>query len=258
MELEGKVAIVTGATGTLGRGICSALARRGMRLIIADLDQERCDDFAAEIAASGPGSLGVRIDVTSAASCTAMVRRCIEVFGQIDALINNAGVIEVAPMTELSETSWDRVIDVNLKGTFLCTQAVVPHMIARKTGRIVNVASVAAKRPAPLQTAYAASKHGIVGLSQVWCQELAPHDITVNTLCPGFIDSPMWHDHLGPALAKTTGADPADMATTLARTLMPLGRPQTPRDMGEAVAYLCTADNVTGQTLTVDGGLTMY
>lgn len=258
MQLENRVAIVTGAAGAIGRGICKVLQQRGMKVVVADLNQEACDRFAAELRAKGGDALGVAVSVTSKSAIRAMVDKVLGHYGQIDALVNNAGIIELGPLVDLSEAQWERVIDVNLKGSFLCTQAVAPTMIAQQRGRIVNFASVAAKRPAPLQSAYAASKHGIVGLTQVWCQELAPHNITVNTVCPGFVDSPMWGQHLGPAYAAQVGVAAEEVMSALAKSMMPLGRPQQPEDIGEAVAYLCIADNVTGQSLVVDGGYSMY
>ena len=129
---------------------------------------------------------------------------------------------------------------------------------ANKKGRIINISSVAAKRPGPLQTAYAASKHGLIGLTQVWTQELGEHNITVNAVCPGFIDSPMWKDHLGPAMAPVFGCEPSELIGNLAKAYMPLGRPQTAADIGQGVAYFCRADNTSGQTLTIDGGHAMY
>lgn len=258
MDLKGKVVIVTGATGILGRGICTVLAGEGMRVVAADLAPARCAALADELVAGGGAALGVAVDVTVKESIARMVAQVLAAYGQIDALINNAGIIEVGAVVDFPEEKWDRVLDVNLKGAFLCAQAVVPGMIERRCGRIVNVSSVAAKRPAPLQSAYASSKHGLLGLTQVWCQELGPHNITVNSVCPGFIESPMWSEHLSPAFAPKFGVAPPDVVETLARAVMPLGRPQQPEDIGQAVAYLCRADNVTGQSMVVDGGLTMY
>lgn len=254
MELENRVAIVTGAVGMIGRGICKVLRNRGMKVVVADLNLAACNRLADELVADQGLALGVEVSVTSSASLTNMVETVMRKFGQIDALVNNAGVIELGPLTDLSEEKWDRVIEVNLKGTFRCTQHVARVMIEQKRGRIINFASVAAKRPAPLQSAYAASKHGVVGLTQVWCQELAPHNITVNTVCPGFVDSPMWTQQLGPAYSAVVGVPADQVMEALAKAQMPLARPQTPEDIGEAVAYLCTADNVTGQSLVVDGG----
>lgn len=258
MDLKDKVVIVTGAAGTLGKGICRELALEGMQVAAADLAQDQVDDLADEIKTSGGSALGIAVDVTSRESTVKMAQDVIAAFGRIDVLVNNAGVIAVAPLVAFKEEDWDRIINVNMKGAFLCAQAVVSHMIENKNGRIINIASVAAKRPGPLQTAYAASKHGLVGMTQVWSQELGEHNITVNAVCPGFIDSPMWKDHLSPALAPVFGCEPSELVQTIAKAFMPLGRPQTPEDIGQAVAYFCRADNTSGQTLTVDGGHAMW
>lgn len=258
MELTNRVVIVTGAVGMIGRGICKVLHARGMKVVVSDLDSVACASLADELGAADGQALGVAAGVTDRASLDRMVETVMQHFGQIDALVNNAGIIELGSLIDLSEEKWDRVINVNLKGTFLCTQAVAPVMIKQGRGSIVNFASVAAKRPAPLQSAYAATKHGVIGLTQVWCQELAPYNITVNTVCPGFIDSPMWHQQLGPAYAPMLGVPAEQVMGVLAKTQMPLGRPQQPEDIGEAVAYLCSADNVTGQSLVVDGGYSRF
>lgn len=268
MDLKGKVAIVTGAVGAIGRGICTVLAHEGMSIVVADIAQDACDRFASElnypaashgaIKASGGSALGVAVDVTSGSSTAKMAQQVLDAFGQIDALVNNAGIIVAASLVDHTEEDFDRIMNVNLKGAFLCAKAVVPHMIERKQGRIINIASVAAKRAGPLECAYAASKHGMLGLNQVWCQELGPHNITVNAVGPGFVKSVMWKDHLSPAYAPAFGVEPAELVDTLAKAVMPLGRPQTPEDIGQAVAYLCKADNVSGQTLLVDGGLAMW
>lgn len=258
MDLKEKVVIVTGAVGTIGKGICTVLAAEGMRVVMADLAQDACERFAEEIKASGGNAFGVAVDVTSGESTKGMAQKVLETFGQIDVLVNNAGIIRVAPLVDHSEEDFDRVIAVNLKGAFLCAKAVAPHMIERKHGRIINVASVVAKRTGPLVSAYAASKHGILGLNQVWCQELGPHNITVNAVCPGFIESPMWKDHLSPALAPVFGIGASEVVQTLSKQNMPLGRPQTPEDIGQAIAYFCKADNVSGQALVVDGGYAMW
>ncbi|MBI5586682.1 MAG: SDR family oxidoreductase [Deltaproteobacteria bacterium] len=258
MDLCNRVAIVTGAVGTIGQGICRSLRLQGMQLVVADLSQEACDRLAEELRASGGSALGLAVDVTSRVSTQKMAQTVIEAFGQIDVLVNNAGIIVVAPVTDLKESDWDQVIAVNLKGAFLCTQAVAAHMIENRNGRIINISSVAAKRPGPLQTAYAASKHGLIGLTQVWCQELGPHNITVNAVCPGFIDSAMWREQLSPAYAPGFGCEPSELVETIAKAFMPLQRPQTPEDIGQAVAYLCAADQVSGQALTVDGGHALW
>ena len=256
MELKDKVAIVTGAAGMIGQGICRVLHQRGMKVVAVDMNTQACDLLVAELGADEGRAMSLQVNVTDHNSLTAMVKAVLARFGAIDALVNNAGIIELGSVVELSEEKWDRVINVNLKGTFLCTQVVVPVMIQQSRGSIVNLASVAAKRPAPLQSAYAASKHGVIGLTQVWSQELAPHNITVNTVCPGFVDSPMWSQQLGPAYAAMAGVPADEVMGVLAKTQMPLGRPQTPEDIGDAVAFVCGAGNMTGQSVVIDGGFT--
>jgi NAD(P)-dependent dehydrogenase (short-subunit alcohol dehydrogenase family) len=258
LDLKNKVVIVTGAVGTIGKGICRELSKEGMQVAVADLSREKVNSFVDEIKSSGGSALGITVDVTARSSTLKMAQDVIESFGRIDVLVNNAGIIVVAPLTDFKEEDWDRIIAVNLKGAFLCAQAVVGHMIENQNGRIINISSVSAKRPGPLQTAYCASKHGMVGMTQVWCQELGAHNITVNNVCPGFIDSPMWKDHLSPALAPEFGCEPSELVDTIAKAFMPLQRQQTPEDIGQAVAYFCRADNTTGQTLTVDGGHAMW
>jgi meso-butanediol dehydrogenase / (S,S)-butanediol dehydrogenase / diacetyl reductase len=258
MKLQNKVAIVTGAAGKIGQGICRALHQSGMRVVAADLNQQACNSLVDELSSNEKRIISTQVNITDRKSLAEMIKTVMAQFGSIDALVNNAGIIELGSLIELSEEKWDRVIDINLKGTFLCTQAVAPIMIKQGRGSIVNLASVAAKRPAPLQSAYAATKHGVIGLTQVWSQELAPHNITVNAVCPGFIDSPMWSQQLGPAYAAMIGVPPDQVMDVLAKTQMPLGRPQVPEDIGEAVAFVLSAANMTGQSLVIDGGFTRY
>ena len=258
MELKDKVAIVTGAAGMIGQGICRVLHQRGMKVVVADLNVQACDALVTELGGNEGLAIAVQVSVTDRQSLAAMVKAVLAQFGAIDVLVNNAGVIELGSLVDLSEEKWDRVINVNLKGTFLCTQVVAPVMIEQNRGSIVNLASVAAKRPAPLQSAYAATKHGVIGLTQVWSQELAPHNITVNAVCPGFVESPMWSQQLGPAYAAMVGVPPEEVMAVLAKTQMPLGRPQTPADIGDAVAFVCGAANMTGQSVVIDGGFTRF
>jgi meso-butanediol dehydrogenase / (S,S)-butanediol dehydrogenase / diacetyl reductase len=254
MDLKKRVAIVTGAVGAIGHGICDVLAKVGMQVVVADMKQQACDDYAAKINATGGNAMGVAVDVTESKSILTMVEKVISAYGQIDVLVNNAGVVVIAPLIEYTEEDFDRVLRVNLKGAFLCAKAVVPHMIERKNGRIINISSIAAKRPAPLQSAYAASKYGLIGLTAVWCQELGEYNITVNAVCPGFVESAMWTDHLSPAISSSLGVKPHEVIETVAQASMALKRPQTPEDIGDAVAYIAKADNVSGEALVVDGG----
>ena len=254
MYLQEKVAIVTGAARGIGRGIALELAKEGMKIVVADIEQSQMGAAVEEIKRLKTEALAVDADVSSESAVERMVNETIEAFGQIDVLVNNAGIIAAGPCTEETEENWDRILEVNLKGTFRCCKAVMPHMIQRHTGRIVNIASVAGKTSHPLLLAYSVSKHGVIGLTQALAQGLGEHNITVNAVCPGIVDSAMWRDHLNPVLSPLVGVEPDQVVQSFCEQSAPLGRPQSPEDVGQAVAFLCKADNVSGVALNVDGG----
>jgi len=260
MELQGTVAIVTGGARGIGRGIAYELAKEGVRVAIADLPAtvaER-DETIAEIKRLGSDALAIDVDVRDFAQCQAMVQRTIDAWGQVDILVNNAGVIRIGPVVAFSEEDWDLVLDVNLKGTFLCTKAVAPHMMQRRGGRIINLSSIAGKRGSAITSAYCASKFAIIGFTQSMAAELAGADVTVNAICPGEVDTHMWRDVLSPAIASATGVTATEAFDNFIKQRVPLGRPQTAEDMGQAAVYLCKADNVTGIALNVNGGTEMH
>jgi NAD(P)-dependent dehydrogenase (short-subunit alcohol dehydrogenase family) len=256
MNLTGRVGIVTGAARGIGRGIALELAREGMHIAAVDLLKEELEDLVKEIKSFQVRALALEIDVASAEATHRMVDETLKEFGQIDVLVNNAAIVVVTPFTELKEEDWDKVIKVNLKGTFLCCKAVVPHMIQRKSGRIINISSVAGKKAPPLISAYSASKHGVIGLTQALAQELGVHNITVNAVCPGFVPTPLW-ETLMPAISAAMGIEQTQFFETFAKTQVPLQRLQTPEDIGQCVAFLCKADNISGVAINVDGGHTM-
>lgn len=256
MELKDTVAIVTGGSRGIGRGIALALAKEGTNVVVADLPSERAamDETKKLIEAEGVQAHLVDCDVRVEAQTVALVKEAIDRFGKIDILVNNAGVISVAPVAMMSEEAWDRVIDVNLKGTFLCSKAVAPHMMERRSGRIINLSSMAGRRGNPGLAHYCTSKWGIIGFTQSLALELGALGITVNAVCPGVVDSAMWRDHLIPAIAMAQG-EPSEAAwESFVRDRIALGRPQTVEDIGEAVVYLCRAENVTGEAINVTGG----
>lgn len=254
MELKGKVAIVTGGGSGIGRATALILAREGSSVAIADINIETANKVAAQVKEQGGRCLAVKTDVSRAQEVNHMVEETVRQFGALDILVNNAGIAPRALLQDLEESTWDRVIEVNLKGTFLCTRAAIRHMIQRKSGRIVNIASGQWFRPGGSSgPAYAASKGGIVSFTKSVALELAPHGINVNVVAPGLTDTPMIR-----ALYATEEA--WRVATTSSRLTPPLGKINEPEDIAEAVLFLVKPATryITGQTLHVNGGSFMW
>ncbi len=248
MELKGKVAIVTGSGRGIGEGIAIVLAREGARLVIVDMNVDDARNVVRTIEAAGGQAIATRTDISKKTDVEAMVAATLEAFGTVDILVNNAG-IEATPCLahEMPEAQWDRVLGINLKGTFFCCQAVLPTMIAKGSGRIVNIASTAGIRMTFFGSIdYTVSKHGVAGLTQHLAWEVADHHITVNTVCPGGVLTPLMEQH-------TT----AEFRDKVVKRLIPLGRMDTIEEIGEAVSFLASdrAKMITGQMLAVDGGL---
>ena len=255
MELRGKVALVTGAGRGIGQGIAQAFAQAGCQVAVADLLHDNARHVAEEIAALGTASIALAVDVTSAAQIGATVGATIAAFGRIDILVNAAGVVHSASVTEIGEADWDRVIDINLKGTFLCCQAVLPAMRDQGGGRIINLASIAGKEGYPTLAHYCASKFGVVGFTSAVAREVARDNITVNAICPGIVQTAMW-DYL--AEARRRPGETIEDSWQRSVSGIPQGRPQTPEDIGAAAVFLATMDNITGQALNVDGGMVSH
>ncbi len=248
MRLEGKVAIVTGAGGGIGKGIVLRLAEEGANVVLVDLDQDGAQDVAQKVESMGRRSLVLGTDVSNSASVGAMVATTLEWGGHIDILVNNAGVELIRPLFEISEADWDKTIDVNLKGAWLCSQAVAKVMAdAENRGRIINVASIMAEMPAPGEPHYAASKGGILMLTKAMALDLAPYDINVNAIGPGVIKNGL--------SSKGCLTDPATAEKI--RAGIPLQRFGSPRDIGNAAVFLSSeeANYVTGVIIYVDGGV---
>lgn len=248
MELKGKTAIVTGSARGIGEGIALVLAREGANVVVNSRKAKDCEVVVRKIVSSGGKAIAVGADVSKKADVDAMVSETIAQFGAIDILVNNAGIEGTPCLTkDLSEEQWDRVLGVNLKGTFLCCQAVIPQMMKQGKGRIVNIGSTASIRMTFFGSIeYTVSKHGQAGLSRHLAWELADSHITVNTVCPGGVQTPLME-------ASTT---PEYREMTIKR-LIPLGRFTTMEEIGEAVSFLASdrAATITGQMLAVDGGL---
>jgi len=239
-----RVIIVTGGGSGLGEDYCRAYAAEGGKVVCADIDEAAAARTAGALRASGGVALPVRCDVTSAHEVQQVVEATLHTYGRIDVLVNNAGVIRRRSIVGTTEEDWDREIDTDLKGPFLCARAVVPHMMERGYGKIVNISSVAGIVGC-ISTAYAASKAGINGLTRQWALELAPHGIRVNSVAPGYTATPINEKLRQTPAAKRIGET------------IPLGWGK-PADITAAVLFLSAAesDYITGQTLAVDGGLT--
>ncbi len=259
MNLKDTTAIVTGGARGIGRGIALELAKAGVNIVIADLPdaQEDADETCKLIEAEGAQALSVQTNVREETQCQAMAQAAIDKFGDIDILVNNAGVIGVAPVVAMSQDEWERVIGVNLTGTFLCCKAVIPHMTERGSGRIINLSSQAGKKGQAAIAHYSTSKFGIIGFTQSLALEVAGSNITVNAICPGEVDSAMWRESLLPAIAGLQGITLDEAWENWNRERVPLGRPQTVEDIGQAAVFLCQADNITGESINVTGGSEM-
>ena len=271
MDLKGKVAVVTGGARGIGLGIADALARQGAHVAVADLYTPSQGTagyaFAAErdvaqavenLEARGGRAIGVPVDVTDLAQLEAMVGTVTQQLGPIDILCNNAGVIDTGSVVETTEDQWDAMMNVNVKGVFLGCKAVLPGMIERRQGRIVNTASIAGKRGGARMSAYCASKFAVIGFTQSLANEAAQYNITANAICPGILGTTMWLDVMLHERGIEGGENREEAFREFAKTFMPLGRPQTPDDIGEAAVYLAQADNVTGIALNVAGGYVMH
>ncbi|MFN2427654.1 MAG: SDR family NAD(P)-dependent oxidoreductase [Candidatus Binatia bacterium] len=267
MELDGRTALVTGAARGLGRTIAVALAREGCDVVVSDLaasdraplgyalaGADELESTAAAVRACGRRSLAVFADVTCAKDVERMTAAAVAEMGRLDILVANAGIIAAAPVVAMDEELWDRIFAVNVRGVFLSARAAIPHLVARGSGRIVNIASVAGKTGRAGLSAYCASKAAVISLTQSLAEELGPAGISVNALCPGFIRTAMWTEVLSPMLSAMTGLPVSDAFDEFIQRSTFTKREQTPEEIAEAAVFLCRAENVTGITLTVAGG----
>lgn len=241
-RIDGRTAIVTGAGQGIGRAIAILFAAQGANVVVVDAVAERGDAVAHTVAKGGGKAISVPADVSRRDQVEAMVKHTVALFGAADILVNNAGILRNAPFLEMSEAVWDEVIAVHLKGAFHTCQCVLPGMVARQHGRIVNFCSGAALG-SPLEANYSTAKAGLVGLTRTLALEFAPHNITVNAVAPGVIDTPM-----------TTAQSPELIANIV--TQVPLGRLGTPEEVAGVALFFATDASAytTGQVLFVCGG----
>lgn len=251
MRLQGKVALLTAAAGAgIGQATARMLAQEGAHVVVSDMHPDRPRQLAEAIAQeTGVAALGLQCDVTQRAQVDALVQRALERFGRIDILFNNAGTNRPAPVAEMTDEAWGLIMDTCLRGTFYCCRAVLPGMMERKGGRIVNIASTAAFTG--LQhghAAYAAAKAGVIAFTRCLAMEAAPHYITANVIAPGFI-----FNEFIPRLY------PSEEIERMNRSI-PYPRKGVPEDIGHAVVFLCSDEGeyITGQTLCVSGGSWMH
>ncbi len=245
--LAGKVVVVTGSGRGMGRAMAERFVAEGARVAVADVDKDTATETATAL---GEAARAVHVDVTDRASVGAAVEEIQAVLGPVDVLVNNAGWDRIVPFVETDEELWDRIIAINLKGVLHCSRAVVPAMIERRSGRVVNISSDAGRVGSSGEGVYSAAKAGIIGFTKTLAREVARYGITVNAVCPGPTDTPL--------LAEMIGEGHDGYVDALKRQI-PLRRLGRPEDVAGAVAFLASDDAgfITGQTLSVSGGLTM-
>lgn len=268
MRLKDKVAIVTGAGGGLGEGICTCFAQEGADVVVSDVKLELAERVAEKVRSIGRRAVAVKTDVRVKKDCQGLVEKALAEMSGLDILVCNAGVSgfvhrressEPPVLENISEDDWNLTIDVNLKGVFLCNQAVAKHFKDQKRGRIVNISSIGGRKGVDFIPHYCASKAGVIVFTQAVALQLAPYNVNVNTVCPGLIWTPMW-DEAAHVLAQSNpelkGLTPDQVFQGAVQEMIPLGRPQMPEDIAKAVVFLASDDakEITGQALNIDGG----
>ena len=246
MDLTGQVAVVTGGTRGIGKAIAEELAKKGVQVIVCGRNPETAQQTAAALSSFGVKTLGVRLDVSNSEEVEKTFEDIRKEFQKIDILVNNAGITKDGLLIRMKEEAWDAVIDINLKGVFLCSKAVIPDMAKRRYGRIINITSVAGFMGNPGQANYSASKAGIMGFTKTVAREYAGRGITVNAVAPGFIETAM------------TEVLPGNIKEEM-KKIIPLGRFGSVDDIANAALFLASPESgyITGQVIHVNGGMYM-
>lgn len=255
MRLNGKVAIVTGGAQGMGRAICERYVLEGASVVIADLNPDGAQQAAQELSGTDGKVVAVAVDVRDQTQVQQMVDAAVEHFGGVDILVNNAGVGKIIPFLDTTEADWNFIFDINCKGLLWSSQAAARQMIAQgRGGKIINLASQAGRRGEALVLAYCASKACVISMTQSIALALAPHNINVNAIAPGIVDTPFWEE-VDKQFAALLGMDVGEPKRTFVKSI-PLGRIEQPEDITGAAVFLASADSnyVTQQTLNVDGG----
>lgn len=269
-RFEGKSALVVGGAQGIGEAVALRLANEGARIVVADIDIERALELGKQLHRAGDGGDAVQVDLSDPASIDQMVKKAVDILGHIDIMVNTGGVVHNTPLFEVTEADWNRVININQRGTAFCMKAVGQHMVERVPedvksrgksdtcyGKIVNFSSISGRRGRPYQLHYAAAKAAVISLTQSGALSLAPYGINVNAVSPGPVRTRMWDVNVAEK-GKIVGRDATQEAEAFIERI-PLQRAGTGEDMAGAVAFLCSsdADFITGQTLNVDGGFEM-
>ena len=265
--MSNKVILVTGGARGIGAGIVRTFLDAGDSVMICNIGLKPASSQWAYGLATASDISAIQdqyeervdacyVDVTDSDSCLQAVKHTVEKFGQLDVLINNAGVVDSGPVESFSEKSWDRIFDVNAKGIFLMSKAALPELKKSIDAAIINTASIAGKRGHANMSAYCGSKFAAIGITQSLAMEFAPEGIRVNAICPGVVGTAMWLEHLLPTNAVEHSQKNEEFEARMSE-LIPLGRAQSAEDMGEAARYLATAKNLTGVALSVSGGFEM-
>jgi NAD(P)-dependent dehydrogenase (short-subunit alcohol dehydrogenase family) len=256
--LEDKIAIVTGAGQGIGRAIALRLAQEGADIVIAETNDQTASAVAGEVQSAGRKALAVRTDVTRADDRRALVETARTTFGRVDILVNNAGIIRVSDPLKITEDEWDLIQATNLKATYFMCQAVLPHMLERGDGRIVNIASIAAKGGSILFIHYNVSKAGVVALTRNLAQAYGKRGITINCVCPGIVDTDMWAK-IDREASGILGLQPGEFTKSRVGSIS-LGRLEQPEEVAGAVAFLCSDDAryMAGQAINVEGGVLFH
>ncbi|MBL7126900.1 MAG: SDR family oxidoreductase [Dehalococcoidales bacterium] len=257
LGLKGKVAIVTGGARGIGENIVEGFAREGASVVIGDILLEAAQELARKLYENGTKAMPVKTDVTRKSDADNLIATTMKEFGKIDILVNAAGITQDKWVVEVEEADWDRIFEVNAKSVYLTIKAVMPHMMAARYGKIVNISSRSGKEGMPGLSHYAASKFAVIGFTQGVAKELAQYDINVNAVCPGILRTDMWEKILDARSARM--GLPREEVWSRAMETIPLKRPQVPEDITNVVLFLSSdvSRNITGEAVSVNGGARM-
>lgn len=255
MSLENRGAVITGGGRGIGAATARALASAGARVVVSARSVEQIEAVKDELCQAGHEAWAIACDVTNAEQVQELERQTLELMGPVQILVNNAGIASSAPLKHLTLEEWNRLLAVNATGPFLCTQAFMPGMLETGWGRVINVASIAGKIGAPYISGYCASKHAVVGFTRAIAAEVAAKGVTVNAVCPGYVDTPMTEQSVANISAKT-GLSEAEAREHL-HSASPQERLIEPQEVAHLIVGLCEpeAKGINGQAIVLDGGM---